>query len=219
MPRSASSARMRAGPCPFAARARMKLAVKRADASSPDSSSASSVVAISSSAKPRAPSLRSSSRRLCSRRARRSSAERSHAPGSATSGLERRTLLLDDLDRRFGRQDARADLLLDVGRDVLVVEQELACVLLALADTVAFVAEPGARLLDEAMRHAEVDDLAFTRDAMPVEDLELRGLERRRDLVLHHLHARLAADHLFAFLDRADAADVEPNGRIELQRV
>src|SRR5215831_9109579 len=151
MPRSASSARMRAGPWPFAARARMKLAVKRADASSPDSTSASSVGPISSSEKPRAPSLRSSSRRLCSRRASRSSAARSHAPGSATSGLERRTLLLNGLDRGLARQDARADLLLYVGRDVLVIDQEFACVLLALADPVALVAEPRARLLDDVL--------------------------------------------------------------------
>ena len=43
--------------------------------------------------------------------------------------------------------------------------------------------------------------------------------ERRRDLVLDDLHARLVADHFFALLDRADAADVEPHGRVELQRV
>src|SRR5215471_18309967 len=197
----------------------MKLSVKRAAASSPDSSSASRVVPISSSAKPRAPSLRSSSRRLCSRRASRSSAARSHAAESATSGLERRTLLLDGLDRGLPRQDLRANLLLDVGGDVLVVDQELARVLLALPDPVALVAEPGARLLDDVLLHAEVDDLAFARDADAVEDLEFRGLERRRDLVLDDLDACLAADDLFALLDRADTADVEPHGRVELQRV
>jgi hypothetical protein len=118
----------------------MKLAVKRADASSPDSSSASSVGAISSSAKPRGASLRSSSRRLCSRRAIERGALARARVGDV--GLGRRTLLLDDLDRGLARQHARADLLLDIGRDVLVVEQELARVLLALADPVAFVAEP-----------------------------------------------------------------------------
>ena len=40
---------------------------------------------------------------------------------------------------------------------------------------------------------AEVDDLAFARDALAVEDLELGLLERRRDLVLHDLDARLVA--------------------------
>src|SRR5947207_10728865 len=156
IPRSASSARILAGPWPFAARARMKLSVKRAAASSPDCSSASSVDAIISSGKPRAPSLRSSSRRLCSRRASRSSAARSQATGSVTSGLERRTLRLDDLDRALLRQQLGADLFLDGGRDVLVREQEVACVLLALTDPVALVAEPRARFLDDALLHAEV---------------------------------------------------------------
>src|SRR5262245_48594265 len=110
----------------------MKLSVKRRSASAPDDSSSSSAGVTRSSPKPRASSLRSSSRRLCSRRASRSSAARLHAAGSvtswATSGLERRsTLLLDDLGggaRRFLRQQLRANLLFDVGRDVLVREEK-----------------------------------------------------------------------------------------------
>ena len=44
-------------------------------------------------------------------------------------------------------------------------------------------------------------------------------LERRRHLVLDDLDARLVADDLVAFLDRADAADVEADRGVELERV
>src|SRR5262249_2271844 len=123
------------------------------------------------------------------------------------------------LDRSLLRQQLRADPLLDRGGDVLVLEEEVASVLLTLADAVAVEAVPSAGLLDDVLLHAEVDDLAFARDADAVKDLDLRSLERRRDLVLHDLDARLAADDLLALLDRADAANVEPHGRVELQRV
>src|SRR5690606_9877365 len=117
------------------------------------------------------------------------------------------------------RQQLRADLRLDIGGHLRVLDQELARVLLALADPVAVVAVPGARFLDDVLAHAEIDDLALARDAVAVQDLELARAERRRDLVLHDLHAGLVAEHLVALLDRADAANVEPHGRIELQRV
>src|SRR5690606_38981349 len=112
------------------------------------------------------------------------------------------------VDRRVGaflRQELRADLRLDLGGDRGILDQELARVLLALADAVAVVAVPGTRLLDDVLAHAEIDDLALARDALAVQDLELARLERRRDLVLHDLHAGLAADDLVALLDRADA--------------
>src|SRR5512139_457550 len=202
----------------------MKLSVNRVATSRPDCSSASSAGAMTASGNPRVASLRSSSRRLCSRRASSSTAVRLQAASSAASGssLEGRTLLLDGrgrLDRRhLLRQKLGADSLLDGGRDVLVLEQEVARVFLALADALALEAVPGARLLDDVLLHAEIDDFAFARNAGAVQDLELRRLERRRDLVLDDLHARLAADDLFALLDRADAPDVEPHGGVELQR-
>src|SRR5690606_20926167 len=81
------------------------------------------------------------------------------------SRLERRTLRL--FDRRFGRallrQQLRADLRFDVRRDGRVLDQELARVLLALTDAIAVVAVPGARLLDDVLADAEVEDLALDR--------------------------------------------------------
>ena len=44
---------------------------------------------------------------------------------------------------------------------VRIVLQELAGVLAALADALALVAEPGAALLDQVLRHAQIEQVAF----------------------------------------------------------
>src|SRR5690606_7597927 len=123
--------------------------------------------------------------------------------------------------RCTARRDAvvRADLVLDVERHLGVLPEELARVVLALPDAIAVVAVPGAALLDDVAGRAQIEDLALSRRALAVQDVELRGLERRRDLVLDDLDPGLAADDLVAFLDRPGAPDVEPHGRIELQRI
>ena len=56
------------------------------------------------------------------------------------------------------------------------------------------------------------------RDALAELDVELGLAERRGDLVLDDLDADPVADRLGAVLERLDAADVEPLGRVELQR-
>src|SRR5262245_51395343 len=99
---------------------------------------------------------------------------------------------------------------LDLGGDVGIVLEEELGVLAALADALAVVGEPGARLLHHAGLDPEVDELAVLRHALAVHDVELDLLERRRELVLDHLDPGLVADHLVALLDHADAADVEP---------
>src|ERR1043165_6941405 len=92
-----------------------------------------------------------------------------------------------ELDRRGGSllfgveggADAELvlDALLDLVRDVRVVQQELAGVLLALAQLVALVGVPGARLADDALIHTHVDERALAGDALAVEDVELGLLE------------------------------------------
>src|SRR3546814_10515946 len=52
-----------------------------------------------------------------------------------------------------------------------------------------------------------------------VHDIEFDLLERRGDLVLDDLHPRRIADDIVAILDLAGAADVEPDGSIEFERV
>src|SRR4029077_16129736 len=93
---------------------------------------------------------------------------------------------------------------LDVRSHLGVLAQEVPRVLSPLADALAVVGVPRARLLDDALLGAEVDELALLRDADAVEDVELGLAERRRDLVLHHLHLGAAADDVFAVLDGAE---------------
>ncbi len=103
--------------------------------------------------------------------------------------------------------------------DAGIVPEKFLGVLAPLTETLAVVREPGAGLLHDTGLDAEVDQLAGLGDALAVHDVELDLLERRRQLVLDHLHAGLVADHLVALLDRADAADVEADRGVEFQRV
>src|SRR5690348_4946892 len=104
--------------------------------------------------------------------------------------------------RRRRRVGAQPELLpylsFDRRRDLGVLAQKVARVLAALADPLAVERVPGARLLDDALLRRDVDELAFLRDAGPVEDVELGLAERRGDLVLHDLHLGPAPDHLVA---------------------
>src|ERR1700682_3049980 len=72
--------------------------------------------------------------------------------------------------------DGLANLLLDLLRHRRILAQELARVVLALADLLALVGVPGAGLFHDAVVDAHFDDLAFTRDALVVEDVEVGGL-------------------------------------------
>src|SRR5262249_15868789 len=92
-------------------------------------------------------------------------------------------------------------------------------VLPALADALRIEGEPRAGLLDDTGLDHEIDQLAGLGDALPIHNVELDGLERRRHLVLHHLDAGLVADHLLALLDGTDPPDVEPHRSVELERI
>src|SRR5437773_10111715 len=100
----------------------------------------------------------------------------------------------------FGRARPQPELLaplgLDLRRDLGMLAQEIAGVLAALADAIAAECVPGAGLLDDALLGRDVDQLSLLGDAAAVQDVELRLAERRRYLVLHHLHLGAAADHL-----------------------
>src|SRR3546814_5894644 len=101
----------------------------------------------------------------------------------------------------------------DVCSSDLIVAKEFFRVLLALTDADAVERIPSTRFLDDAGLDAEVDDLAETRNAFAVHDIEFDLFERRRDLVLHHLDAGRVADDVFTDFDRAGAADIEKIGR------
>src|SRR5690242_2993228 len=99
-----------------------------------------------------------------------------------------------------------------------MLAQESRGVLAALAEPLVAEAEVRARLRDDLALDRRVEHSAFPGDAGAVDDVELRLLERRRDLVLHDLDAHPVPERLDAVLERLDAADVEPHGRVELQR-
>src|SRR5690606_3897818 len=90
-------------------------------------------------------------------------------------GLAGRELFADRLDvaplgglgRLGGRADTelQEDLLLDLVRDVGVLDEEVAGVLLALTQLVAVVGVPGARLAHDLVLDAVVDEAALARDA------------------------------------------------------
>src|SRR5262249_32878633 len=63
---------------------------------------------------------------------------------------------------------------LDGRSDVRVIPQEVTSVLAALADALAAEGVPGAGLLDDTVLGTKVDQLAVLRNALPVEDVELR---------------------------------------------
>src|SRR5690606_3323574 len=118
---------------------------------------------------------------------------------------------------QFGR--GSPDLLLDIPQDVRIRLEEFLDVLPALAEPLLAQVEPGARLPDDTEVGPDIDDAADGRDALVVHDVELGLAERGRHLVLDDADPRPDADALLALLDRLDPADVEPDRRIELQRV
>src|SRR5690606_5940565 len=142
---------------------------------------------------------------------------------SLPDGLASRELVFDRLDvrRRLRGSDPELgeDLLLDLIGDRGVLDEERAGVLLALPELVAVVGVPGAGLAHDLVHDAVVDEAALAGDPDAVEDVELGLLEGRRHLVLDDLHARAVADRFRAVLEGLDAADVEPDRRVELERL
>src|SRR5688572_14940258 len=87
-----------------------------------------------------------------------------------------------------------------------------------LTQLLTLVGEPGARLLHDPELDTEIDDRPLPADALAVHDVELRLAEGRGALVLDHLDPGAVADHLRAVLQALDAADVEPDRGVELER-
>src|SRR5581483_8379199 len=117
-----------------------------------------------------------------------------------------------------GQARLLADALVELDHELGVVREELLGVLPALAQLLALVRVPGARLLGDPQVDGDVEQRALTTDALAVHDVELGLLEGRGHLVLHHLDPGAVPHHLHPVLDGLDAADVEPDRRVELQR-
>src|SRR5438309_1027842 len=89
----------------------------------------------------------------------------------------------------------------------------------SLANALAVIGKPGARLLDDAGLNAQIDQFAALRYPLTVHDIEIDDFEGRRHLVLDDLHACLIADDLVPLLDRANTPDVETNRGVEFECV
>src|SRR5699024_3287245 len=103
--------------------------------------------------------------------------------------------------------------------EIGVVLEEVAHVLLALAELVALVGVPGTGLADDPVLHPHVDEATLAGDALPVDDVELRLLEGGRHLVLDHPGAGAVPHGVRAVLESLDAADVDAYRGVELQRL
>ncbi len=68
--------------------------------------------------------------------------------------------------------------------------QEQAGIVTPLAQSFSAVRNPCAGFFEETLVHAEVDQIAFARNAFAVKDVELGFAERRGDFVLHDFCAR-----------------------------
>src|SRR5579863_2967920 len=65
-----------------------------------------------------------------------------------------------------------AQLGIELGEYVLILLEERPGIFAALADTLAGVAIPGARLLHDVVRRGQIQDVALAADALAVEDVE-----------------------------------------------
>src|SRR5208283_4784827 len=92
------------------------------------------------------------------------------------------------------------------------------CLFAALAELHLAVAEPGPGARDQFGLGGHIQYVALVADAVGGHHVELRGTERRSNLVLDHLRTNPLTDDLFALLDLPDAADVDAAGTVELQR-
>src|SRR5579863_9679131 len=100
--------------------------------------------------------------------------------------------------------------------DVLVLLEEDAGVFAALPHAFAGIADPGAGLFQDTFVHAEVDEIAFARDAFAVENVEFGFAEMRSHFVLYDFGAGTGADYAIAFLDGLNAANVHAHRSIKL---
>src|SRR5689334_25354880 len=94
-----------------------------------------------------------------------------------------------------------AQVCVNLGPHVGVIFQKLPDIFPALPNTLSLIAKPGAALLDEVLRHAEVEQIAFARDALTVNDVEFRLAEWRSHLIFHYFNFGPVAGDSLAVLN------------------
>ena len=67
---------------------------------------------------------------------------------------------------------------------------------------------------------SDIEQCSGRGDSLVVHDVELGLRKRRRDLVLHDLYAgAIPCDNAIRLFDRADAPNIDPDTRVEFQRL
>ena len=107
----------------------------------------------------------------------------------------------------------------DFGHEDRIIAEEEFGVFPTLADTLVAIGVPGTGLLDDVGLGGQVHQERGVADAFVEHDVELGLAERRGDLVLDDLHPDVVADDCLSLLDRSDAADVQPQRGVELERL
>src|SRR5262249_16412084 len=111
-----------------------------------------------------------------------------------------------------------AELRFDLDGELRILLQELFGLFAALSDPEVSVGQPGSGLFDDLGLHPHVEKLALPGNALSIVDVELRLTEGSGDLVLDDLDLGAGSHDRLAVLQRGDAADVDADGGIELQR-
>ena len=71
-------------------------------------------------------------------------------------------------------------------------------VILALADLLSVISEPGTTLLHDVLINGKIDDASLSGDTLTVHDIEFRFTERRSNLILNDLYTSVVTDDLTA---------------------
>src|SRR5262245_32508807 len=101
----------------------------------------------------------------------------------------------------------------------MIRAQKIANRIASLPEPFTVIGVPGTGLFQHFLIDTEIYQLAGFRDALSKQDIEFSLFERWSHLVLDDLHEEAAPDYILPFLDRFTPADIQPDRRIELERV
>src|ERR1700722_12405142 len=97
--------------------------------------------------------------------------------------------------------------------------QELLSIFSPLADALARIAKPRASLFNYTGLDSQIEQLASSADAFTIHDVKFDLAERGSHLVFYNFDARLIAHNLVSLLYLTCTTNLQPNRRIELQRI
>src|SRR5271170_5490249 len=100
-----------------------------------------------------------------------------------------------------------------------MISQELLGVFSTLANSLAGVAKPRARLLDHTGFDAKVEQLPSSTYTFTIHNVELNLPKRGGHLILHNFDPRLIADDFVSLLDLTRSANLQPDRSVEFQGV